>query len=132
MGKTKPIMFGKGSKQGKVRTSDTMNHRDKDEMVKRKNACWFYMYRECRKGKKCSYWHPPGVRQKEGDRYRYGLFESRDHGQPVYSRHNGKRMPHNPHNTDDYKYQNMYNGGSYRDHAKSHRGSKSHQYPQKS
>ena len=43
--------------KGEVRTSDTMNHRDRDE--KRKTVCWFYKYRECKSGKKCSYWHPP-------------------------------------------------------------------------
>ena len=60
-----------------------MNNRDKDEMVKRKQVCWFYKYRECKFGKNCSYWHPPGVRQKDRDRYRDRLFESRDYGRSV-------------------------------------------------
>ena len=115
--------------KGEVRTSDTMNHSDKDEMVKRKKVCWFYKYMACKFGNSCSYWHPPGVRQKERDRYRDGLFDSRDYGRSVNGRHNGKQIPHNP---DGYKYQNMYNYGSYRDHANSHQGSRSHQYPQKS
>merc|ERR1711874_355064 len=66
--------------KGEVRTSDTMNHRDKDVMVKRKEVCWFYKYKECKSGKKCSYLHPPSVRQKERDRYRDRLSESQDYG----------------------------------------------------
>ena len=83
--------------KGEVRTNNTMNH-DKDVMVKRK-VCWFYKYRECKFGRKCSHWHPPDVRQKERDRYRDGLFDSRDNGRPVNGRHNGERLPHNPHNS---------------------------------
>ena len=55
--------------KGEVRTSDTMNHSDKDVMVKRKKVCWFYKYMACKFGNSCSYWHPPGVRQKDRDRY---------------------------------------------------------------
>ena len=107
--------------KGEVRTSDKMNNSDKDEMVKRKQVCWFYKYRECKFGKNCSYWHPPGVRQKDRDRYRDRLFESRDYGRSVNDRHNGKRVPHDP---DGYKYQNMYNYGG-------HQGSRGHQYSQR-
>merc|ERR1711874_746856 len=105
--------------KGKVRTSDTMNHRDKDVMVKRKEVCWFYKYKECKSGKKCSYLHPPSVRQKERDRSRDRLFESQDYGRSVNGRHGKRRIPHAPHNTDEYKYRNKYNYGSYRDHANS-------------
>ena len=45
--------------KGEVRTSDTMNHSDKDKMVKRKKVCWFYKYMACKFGNSCSYWHPP-------------------------------------------------------------------------
>merc|ERR1711874_378095 len=100
--------------------------------VKRKEVCWFYKYKECKSGKKCSYFHPPSVRQKERDRYRDRLSESQDYGRSVNGRQNDKRIPHAPHNTDEYKYRNKYNYGSYRDHANSHQGSRSHQYPQKS
>ena len=116
--------------KGEVRTNDTMNH-DKDVMVNRK-VCWFYKYRECKFGRKCSHWHPPDVRQKERDRYRDGLFDSRDNGRPVNGRHNGEKLPHNPHNTDEYTYQNVYNHGSYRDHVSGHQDSRSQQYQQKS
>ena len=107
--------------KGEVQTSDKMNNDDKDEMVKRKQVCWFYKYRECKFGKNCSYWHPPGVRQKDRDRYRDRLFESRDYGRSVNGRHNGKRVPLDP---DEYRYQNMYNYGG-------HQGSRGHQYPQR-
>ena len=66
--------------KGEVLTSDKRNHSDKDLMVKRKQVCWFYKYRECKFGKNCSYWHPPGLRQQDKDRYRDKLFESRDYG----------------------------------------------------
>ena len=118
-------------KKSGVRTNYTMNHSDKDEMVKGK-VCWFYKYTECKSGKNCSYWHPPGVRQKERDRYSDGLFDSRDYGRSVNGRQNSKQIPHDPHNTDKYKYQNMYSYGINRDHANSHQGSRSQKYPQKS
>merc|ERR1711874_679862 len=57
---------------------------------------------------------------------------SQDYDRSVNGTHNGKQIPHAPHNTDEYKYRNMYNYGSYRDHANSHQGSRSHQHPQKS
>ena len=107
--------------KGEVQNSDKMNNSEKDEMVKRKQVCWFYEYRECKFGKNCSYWHPPGVRQKDRDRYRDRLFESRDYGRSVNDRHNGKRVPHDP---DGYKYQNRYNYGG-------HQGSRGHQYSQR-
>ena len=57
--------------KGRVRTRDTINHGGRSAEVKSKNICWFYKHRTCRFGVNCTYWHPPGVRQKERrDTYR--------------------------------------------------------------
>merc|ERR1711874_2324 len=84
--------MGRYLEKGEVRTSDTMNHRVRDE--KRNTVCWFYKYKECKSGKKCSYWHPPDVRQKERDRYSYVSFKSRDHGRTVNGRNNSEQRPY--------------------------------------
>merc|ERR1711874_370212 len=100
--------------KGEGRTSDKMNHRDRYK--KRNTVCWFYKYKECKSGKKCSYWHPPDMRQKERDRYSDVSFKSRDHGRTVNDRNNSEQGPY-------YR--------SRRDHADGHRGLRGHQYPQK-
>ena len=44
--------------KGEVRTSDTKNYSDKDDIVKSKKICWFHKYRTCKFGENCTYWHP--------------------------------------------------------------------------
>merc|ERR1712121_465339 len=57
--------------KGIAPTNDKFSHIGRDVGKKSKKICWFYRYRTCRFGDNCIYWHPPGVRQREGwDRYR--------------------------------------------------------------
>ena len=44
--------------KGEVRSSDTKNCSDKDNMVKSKKICWFHKYRTCKFGNNCTNWHP--------------------------------------------------------------------------
>ena len=93
--------------KGEAPTNDKINHIGKDVREKSKKTCWFYKHRTCRFGGNCIYWHPPGVRQREGrDRYRDRSYK--DHA-------NSHRGPNN--SLPDEKY---------------NRHTKKHQYPQRS
>ena len=86
--------------KGGVRTNDKINHSGKDVRVESKKICWFYKHRTCRFGGNCTYWHPPGVRQKERrDRYTDKSYRDHTYSHHTYS-HQGLNtsLPNEKHN----------------------------------
>ena len=101
--------------RGVVRTRDSKDHDGRSVWMKRKKVCWFYKHTSCKFGVNCTYWHPPGMRQKKRkDGYRDNSY--RDHT----NSHQGPYIRHPDKKYDRYTKRHQYPPRSYPEYNQKH------------